>query len=180
VRVIPGEGDGVAHIVCGISDSSADASELLEARWHVRIPRQADLVIATLSGDPARHSFGDLSAALACAARVVKPQGRIVLLSRAEPNLGPGAEIIRQAEEPDDLLDTLREANPPDMVAAYQWVWGVQQAASVFLLSGLPAETAEELFTTPLEHAGEVQRLVDAAASCVILPDAHRTLAEVE
>lgn len=180
VRVIAGAGDSISHVVCGLADASPDADQLLDERWHVRVPYAADLVVAALAGAPARHDFAALAQALACAARVVKPAGRIVLLSRAAPELGPGGELIRNAEEPDDLLAALEEMNPPDLTAAYQWAWGLQQAASVYLLSGLPAETAEELFTTPLEHAEQVQKLIDAAASCLILPDAHRTLAEVE
>jgi hypothetical protein len=47
------------------------------------------------------------------------------------------------------------------------------------LLSGLPSETAEGLFTTPIEHARQVQRLIDAGGSCLILPEAHKLLVTV-
>jgi hypothetical protein len=43
----------------------------------------------------------------------------------------------------------------------------------------LPAQTAEELFTVPLEQAGQVQRLLGSAASCLFLADAHKTMAVV-
>jgi hypothetical protein len=45
------------------------------------------------------------------------------------------------------------------------------------LLSGLPAEAVEALFTTPMQHARQVQRLLDAGGSCLVLPDAHKLLA---
>jgi hypothetical protein len=47
------------------------------------------------------------------------------------------------------------------------------------LLSALPAETAEALFATQMEHARQVQRLIDAGGNCLVLPDAHRLLAVV-
>ncbi len=49
--------------------------------------------------------------------------------------------------------------------------------ARLYLLSGLPAEVAEEAFATPLEQAPEVQRLLDAADSYLFLADADKTLA---
>jgi hypothetical protein len=50
----------------------------------------------------------------------------------------------------------------------------------VALLSGLDDEAAEELFATPLQNAGQVQRLLDAAGSCLFLADAHKALAVLE
>jgi hypothetical protein len=50
-------------------------------------------------------------------------------------------------------------------------------AARVYLLSGLPGETVEELSATPLENAGQVQRLIDAGGPCLFLGDAHKALA---
>ena len=114
----------------------------------------------------------------ASAARVVKPQGRIVLLSRAAPALGEGAEILRQAEDPEEALQLLRQHTPPDMAAAFQWASAAGRA-TLYLLSNLPGEAAEELFTTPLERAGQVERLLRTGGSCLVLPDADKTLAIV-
>jgi hypothetical protein len=47
----------------------------------------------------------------------------------------------------------------------------------LYLLSKLPAEIAEEMFTVPLENADQVQRLVAGNGSCLILPHAHKTMA---
>jgi hypothetical protein len=45
------------------------------------------------------------------------------------------------------------------------------------LLSRLPIETVEELYATPLERAGQAQKLIAAAERVIVLPDAHLTLA---
>jgi hypothetical protein len=62
------------------------------------------------------------------------------------------------------------------MVPALRWA-SATAAARVYLLSGLPGETVEELSATPLEDAGQVQRLIDAGGSCLFLGDAHKALA---
>jgi hypothetical protein len=85
-------------------------------------------------------------------------------------------ELVRQAEDPEQALALLRRQTPSDMAAAFQWARTAQQA-SIYLLSGLPPETAEELFTTPLNHPGQVQRLLDGAGSYLFLADAHKALA---
>jgi nickel-dependent lactate racemase len=179
VQIIEGAGEDIAHIVAGPVDTGAEGQRLLEERWREVVERPGDTVLATLSGDPARHDFADLARALACAARVVRPGGRIVVLSQAAPALGPGAELLRQAENPEAALTLLRQQRPPDMAAAFLWA-GAARQAQVYLLSGLPQETAEELFTTPLEHAGQVQRLLDAEGTCLVLEDAHKVMAVLE
>jgi nickel-dependent lactate racemase len=176
VQVIQGSGAGIVHVVGGLANTSAEGQRLLNARWRKSVDETADVVIAAVAGDPSEQDFGDLASALTCAGRVVKPQGRIVLLSAADPELGTGAEMVRQSTDPEQALAVLRQQTPPDMAAAFQWATAVQRA-SVYLLSGLPDETAEELFTTPLEHAGQVQRLLDSDGTCLFLADAHKSLA---
>lgn len=179
VQVIEGRGDGVAHVLGGLASTNAEGRRLLDARWRLTVDSAADTVVASLSGNPARHDFAALARALAAAARVVKPGGRIVLLSQATPQLGPGAESLRRADDPEGALSVLREEVPTDMAAAFQWASATQQA-TVYLLSGLPGEVAEELFTTPLDNAGQVQRLLNGPGSCLFLEDAHKLMAVVK
>jgi nickel-dependent lactate racemase len=176
LQVIEAEGVEIAHIVGGMVDSSVDGQQLLDARWRTRVAERADTVVATVTGEPAHHDFTDLARALGCASRVVKPRGRIILLSRAAPELGTGADLLRQAGDPDQALRLLRQQPPPDMNAAYEWTRAVAEA-SVYLLSELPSELAEDLFVTPLEQVGQVQRLLEQNGSCLFLPDAHKMLA---
>ncbi len=92
VQIIEGPGDSVAHVVAGAAEAAAEGQRLLDATWRQEVPDAADLVVATLSGDPGRVTFADLATAAANAARVVRSDGRILLLTRAAPDLGPGLE----------------------------------------------------------------------------------------
>jgi nickel-dependent lactate racemase len=178
VQVIEGAGDAVAHVVAGADDSLPEGQRLHNACWRRPVPRAADTVIAALGGDPSRHDFADLADAVACASRVLKPNGRIVVLSEASPG-GASAALLREAGEPAAALAEVRRRKDYELRPAWQWATVAQQA-QIYLLSGLPDEAVEELSATPLEGAAQVQRLVDAGRSCLFLPDAHKTLALVE
>jgi nickel-dependent lactate racemase len=176
MQVIEGSGDELAYVVSGLADTGGEGVRLLNAQWRVTVDRPADVVVAAIGGNASRQTFADLAEALACAVRVVKPQGRIVLLSQAGPALDAGASLLREAVDPEEGLKLLQRNTPRDMAASLQWASAAQQA-TLYVLSGLPPETVEELFAVPLEHAGQVRRLVDSAERCLVLPDAHKTLA---
>lgn len=179
VQVIEAAGDGVAHVIAGTTDASREGQRVQDACWRHTVSRAADLVVAAVSGDPARHGFAELAAALACAARVVQPGGRIVLLSRIAPPVASIPDALLRGEEPQAIVDELRGKHTLEAVPLLQWA-GAAKHANINLLSGLSDETVEELFATPLHDVREVQRLVDAGGSCLILPDAHKMLVVVE
>src|SRR5262249_42729068 len=151
VQVVEGPGDQLAHVLGGSLDASAEGQRLLESGWRVTVEQPADVVIASVSGDPARHDLASLAQALANAARVVQPGGQIALLTEATPDLGEAGALIRQAGSPQEALAQLKGDKAPEHLAAHQWAAAVDKA-HVYLLSGLPEEVAEDLFTTPLEN----------------------------
>ncbi|HLN28366.1 MAG TPA: lactate racemase domain-containing protein [Gemmataceae bacterium] len=177
IHVVEDQGDDLCQVTSGLADTDGDSIRALNARWHGTVDQLADNVIASITGDPQRQTFAELGAALACSERVVKPDGRILLLTDALPSLGTAAEIMRESSAADQVLKVLRKQPPPEMAGAFQWVSAAERA-KIYLLSRLPAETAEELFTTPLERPNQVQRLLDQGGTCVFIPDAHKTMLE--
>jgi nickel-dependent lactate racemase len=178
VQVVEGAGDDIAVVVAGPVDTADEGLRLYEARWALTAADLADTVVATVSGDPRRHEFAYLARALDHAAQVVQPEGRVILLSEAAPRLGPGADVLRQADDPGRAIESLRQNRAPDRAAAVQWA-GAARRAHVYLLSGLPEAVAEELFVTPMEEASQLQRLVRGAGSYLLLEDADRALPAV-
>lgn len=176
VQVIEAGGDQVAHVIGGTAESGASGVQLLDACWRVEVDRPADTVVATVSGDPTRHGFADLARAAACASRVVKSRGRIVLLSQSDPVLPASVQLLRNADDPTQAVGLLKGQTTAGLAAAWQWATAAQQA-SIYLLSGLPEATSDELFATRLEDPHQVQRLLSGGGSTIILPDAHKTLA---
>jgi nickel-dependent lactate racemase len=176
VQVVEGPGDSVADVVAGPIDSSAEGRRGLDDRWRVTTDRPADLVIASLSGDPARHDFADVARALHAASQVVRVGGRVVLLTRADPDL-TAVEVLLTAENPEAALTALRRQSPN--AAAQLWA-GAASHAHVYLLSDVSADVVEQLFATPMERADQAQRLLGADDVCLFLEDAHKTLAVLE
>ena len=76
----------------------------------------------------------------------------------AAPELGDGFQQMLRADEPDEVFDLLRANPPPDWPAVFLWLDAVRKA-HVYLLSGLPAETAEGLV-----HDADGARSAGAAA----------------
>ena len=175
VQVIRGEGDTVQEVVAGLPDGGAEGIRRQDARWRGTVADRPDLVIATVSGDPRGLSFADLAKAAAGAARVVRPGGRIAILTTAAPPLGEGAESIRHADDPAAAARRLTKATPDDRPAALLWCFAAK-SAGVFLASGYPDEVAEELHATPIRTPSEVQRLIDAAGRVLVIPDAHQSM----
>jgi len=179
VQVIEGAGDAIAHVIGGPLESSDAGQRLLDARWRVACANPADVVIASVTGDPALRTMDDLARAAFAAARVVRPGGSIVILSEVTPALGPGIETFRRHDDPALALSVLQQEKPDDLATCYHWATAADQA-KIYLLSGLADDVAEELFAIPMQQAGQAQRLLTDQTTCILLPDAHRTLAVLQ
>ena len=178
VQVIEGAGGAVQEVVAGLPESSAEGVRRQQARWHATVEERPDLVVAAISGPPERVDFLAIASAAATAARVVRPGGRIAVLTDAAPPLEEGAELLREAEDPAAVGKVLAKRKPDDWPAAALWAFAAGQA-SLFVASGWPDDVTEELFATPIASASEVQRLIDAAERVLVIPDAHKTMVEL-
>jgi nickel-dependent lactate racemase len=179
VQVIEGAGGTVQEVVAGLLDSGAEGVRRQDARWRGTVADEPDLVIATVSGDPGRVTFLDLAKAAACGARVVKKGGRVAVLTDAAPALGEGADLLRRMDGPQGAYKRLAAARPADWAAAHLWAYAAKRA-SLVLASGYGDDVAEELWATPIARPSELQRLVAAAESVLVVPDAHRSMVTAE
>jgi len=179
VQVIHGFGDGTAEVLVGLPGSSATGAKHLEGLWKCHAESAADLVIAAVSGDRDRVTLLDLAAAVNTARRAVKPDGRIVLLTDAAPMLDAATELLRRTDNPSTALKRVRAAALDDPTAAILWARAAN-SARLFVASGWPEEVVEELFAIAVGKPTELQRLIDAADTVAIIPDAHRTRIAVD
>jgi hypothetical protein len=159
--------------MAGLSETIRDGADRLDARWKTRIGELADTVIATLSGDPARHDFAALARAAAAGARAAKPDGTVIVLSEADADLGPAVDVLRRCDEPPEAVKLIFRERPADAAAAVQWAWAAGRAR-LQLASEIRPTTVEEMFATPLSGPKDVQRLLDAGGRVLIIPDAHK------
>jgi nickel-dependent lactate racemase len=179
VQVILGAGGTIQDVVAGLLDSSAEGTRRQDARWRGFVADEPATVIAAVSGDPERITFLDLAKAAACAARVVRKGGRVVVLTDAAPPLGEGAALLGRFDSPKGAYKRLAAAKPDDWAACYLWAYAAKHA-NLVLASGYPEDVAEGLYATPIRTPSEVQRLIDAADPVLLIPDAHLSMVTVE
>lgn len=172
LSAIAGEGGGVAEVIGGPAETHRIARAALRDRWVATIDRRADVAVATLVGPSAKHTTAEFAAALTHASLAVNEGGVLVLLTDAAPDLGEGFALAQQLDDPGEARRRIG-SDYADQTAAQLWLRAVQRHR-VFVLCRWPEEMVEELFATPLQHAAQVQRLIDASGDCVLLPDANR------
>jgi hypothetical protein len=177
LQVLVGEGGTVTQVLGGLMSTSAEGRRLLDETWRAGADRLADVVVAVVPGEAGPHDFAVVARALGNVARAVRPRGRVILLTRRRPEPGPSGQLLSRTDSPARALDLLRREAPSDAVAAYLWVSAAQRA-SVHLLSGLSDEAASKLFTTPIHSVDQIQGLIPADSSCLILTDSDRTVVD--
>jgi hypothetical protein len=175
VQIIEDRSGKPAHILAGLADTSAEGRRLQNAQWRLEVAGLADVVVAQLNDVPERQSIAAFARGLACASRVVKPGGQIILLTGAAPQLSPAFQLLRQADTPDEALSLLKEKEPAGLSAAFQWASAAGRA-SLFIYSQLDHGIVEELFAAPIADANEAAKLT-ANGRCVYLADADKALA---
>lgn len=169
VQVIDAAHGGVSAVVAGASDAAREGERLRDRHWRVSVPRRPDTVVVTA---PPK----DLILAAENAARVIQPNGRIVLLLDGSAELPEGMDLIQKASDPEAAVAALR--NTPHRQAK-AWAAAVAHAR-ISVLSGLESSLVEELFASPLAGPEQVQRLVARSGDCLLLEDGHRSLAVLE
>ncbi|MBX9679178.1 MAG: lactate racemase domain-containing protein [Gemmataceae bacterium] len=179
VQAVEGPGGSVLQIMGGPPESCREGERVLDRFWRREVAEAAEVVVASLTGDPGRLTFADLARALANAARVVRTGGKIVLLTEAAPSPGPASEILTQSDDPGRAVRRFQKEIPEDAEAGFLWATAATHA-KLYVLSGMPEEAVEEMFATPLQHATQTQRILAGAGSVLLLPDAHLTLASVK
>lgn len=176
IQIIEGMGDDVAHVVTGVLSSASAGENLLMANWRAEAEQEADLVLATVTGTPARLGFGELAAAAAKAAYFARAGGAVVLITEAAPELDEATSLICESDSAEEAVNLILKRKPAHAGPALQWLSATARAR-VYLKSPMKAETVEELLATPLDKHEQIQKLIDAASSCIFLGDAHKIVA---
>lgn len=176
IQVVPGAASEVLHLLAGSAEAVfRTGSRLCEEAWGFRVPRLADLVVATIEGDASEQSWENVGRALAAATRALRPGGAVVVCSEMEEGLGPALEQIVGAVDLDEALAEIQRQHPADALTATQVVHALQRG-KVYLISQLDDELVEELGLAPLE-AEQLSRIAQRYDSCLVLTNSHHAIA---
>lgn len=174
VQVID-DGARAVDIVAGLPNSLAEGVRRHDTRWRTRIAERPDTVIATVSPNP---RFLELAMAAVNAARIVAKGGRIVVLAPPMDISGEGVAILRGVDDPGDARKILAKARPDDWTACHLWATAARRG--LLYMANLGADFADELFANAIGNEREVERLLESSERILILPNAHRSIVEVD
>jgi hypothetical protein len=162
----------VGAIAGHVSAVYREGARRVEEAWTCAARDQADLVVAGVGVDWKATTLDDLAHGLAMAARLVRPGGKVVALSRAEGTPGRAMRRLAERNEPGftpGLLSGLE--SEPDFPAARSLASTLARA-DVYLLSRLDAGLMEDLGIIPLAGPADVARLASRCDSCSVLAPA--------
>ena len=180
IQVLPSRSHaGMAAILMGNTDRVAGRGRtLLDENWRVTLDQRGETALVAIPSSGGETIWADLGAALEAARKLIVQGGRIIVLSDLAAKPGPGVEIIRNCRSAKAALRPLRQAAPPDVLAATQ-IASAADWASIYLLSRLESPLVEGLHMTPLDHAREVTRLLETCDGCVVLAGAQHVYSEI-
>jgi lactate racemase len=156
----------------------------LDEIYKIRIPRLADLVIATPGGLPKDINLYQTQKALDNAGQAVRPGGIIILAGECREGFGEHVfeEWLKDAGKPEDLLNRVRQEFRLGGHKAAAIAMVIAKA-EVYFVSDMPEEEAARTFMRPFSDLGLAVETALARlgpdARVIIMPHAGSTLPEL-
>jgi nickel-dependent lactate racemase len=180
VEVVPGPGDSVLDVLAGELEAVARKSDRAwQSAWRFSVPRPADLVVVTLEGSKAHHTWERFAHALRVATAVAADDAAIVVCTELATLPGEALRRADNVTDGEELLEELQDSAEVDFEAAAELTAALERAR-VYLISRLEDEVVEELGMTPLAGTESIERLAQWAESCILISNAQHATAVVE
>ena len=178
IQALPGPGDSVLDVLAGdAAEVFRVGQERCQQAWSFEIPRTAELIVASITGDAASQSWDNVGRALAAALRVVSDGGAIAICTELAVAPGPAVQGLGHADDLRSALRQIRKHRPTDALPATELAVALGRT-KVYLLSRLPEDTVEELGIAAVSKPQDIVRLAQRHESCVLLNDAQFAVAQ--
>lgn len=126
--------------------------EMIAARGKVKIPAQADIVLASAGGFPKDINLYQAHKALESAKYAVREGGVLILVAECREEIGHPLfkDWMLSASSPEQIMERIQQefvlgAHKAAAMAA------IEEHASIYLVSEMPGELVRRLFMTPFE-----------------------------
>lgn len=183
IQVLSGRGRGVSRILAGFDQSVLkQGMAILTENRQVKIDQRIQTVVVAFEADEAGHSWEQLGAACATARSLVERGGKVVVLSELSclaENLSDGLRMLQGTRHPREVLKPLRDASPPDFLAATQ-IAQLADWAEIYLFSKMDPSLVDSLLMNPLDSEREVIRLIANCQQCAIIAGAQHTYGKLQ
>ncbi|MCA9041502.1 MAG: DUF2088 domain-containing protein [Planctomycetaceae bacterium] len=163
LQVVASAQGGVAHVLAGAPDSvMRRGKELLEKLWTVHLKDRLETILISVDqAGTGEHGWREVCAAIETGRKLVEHGGRIIVLSQLQEAPGIGINQLARSEFPTDVMQSLRETLPEDVIPASQLARALDWAR-VYLLSSLEEEFLEDLFMIPIQDEAALERLLES------------------
>jgi len=179
MQVVPASGGGVAEIVAGDPRAVAEHCQALcEQLWSFRVPRQANLVIASVAGGPQEQTWENVGRALAAAEPLVADGGAVAICSNLDAAPGHALGQLIGSDDFDRVERNVRNDHSEDSWPAWQLARALQRGP-VYFLSRLEGDDVEEMGLAPVAEIDELIRLAQRQESCIVLDNSQYAVATV-
>lgn len=179
MQVVPGAGGTVAAVVAGDAEAVAEhCQELCDELWQFKVPRQASLVIASVTGGPQEQTWENVGRALAAIEPLAAEYGAVAICT--ELNCRPGHAIGQLIGSSDfaEVESNVRNDHSADSWTAWHLARALQRGP-VYFMSQLDADDVEEMGLAPVADMEELARLASHQESCIVLDHSQYAVATV-
>jgi nickel-dependent lactate racemase len=179
MQVVPASDGGVAEIVAGDPRAVAEhCQESCEQLWSFRVPRQANLVIANITGGPQEQTWENIGRALAAAEPLVADCGAVAICSDLATAPGHALGQLIGSADFDGVERNVRNNHSADSWPAWQLARALQRGP-VYFLSQLDSDDVEDMGLAPIAGIDELVRLAVRQESCIVLDNSQYSVATV-
>lgn len=173
MEVVPGPEGTVAQCYCGTPPTVARAAaERYREIWCQPTSETADLVVAMVRENVKQLDWHALGQALSAVEELVETGGAIVLCSDLTSQPGQALKRLFNAGDLSVVEEKIKRDPFADSYLALQ-LCRVLQRHTIYLASALDPEIVEGYGLAPLSNEQELQRLIGAYRSCILLKDAQ-------
>jgi nickel-dependent lactate racemase len=179
MQVVPASDGGVAEVVAGDPRAVAErCQESCEQLWSFSVPRQANLVIASITGGPQEQTWENIGRALAAAEPLVADDGAVAICSDLATAPGHALGQLIGSADFEGVERNVRNDHSADSWPAWQLARALQRGP-VYFLSQLDADHVEEMGLAPIAEIDELIRLAERQESCIVLDNSQYIVATV-
>ncbi|MEZ5951882.1 MAG: hypothetical protein R3C12_22260 [Planctomycetaceae bacterium] len=144
---------------------SSGGVELLNESWRATVSQRAETVVIALAGEYA-NSLVSPSRACKSAAKLVLPEGRVILLANPPALPETLLEILKNPAEPDEPVAKTESHSHAETDAPHA---GATTKNAVYFRSPWEDDTVENLYCIPLNNEPEIRRAPEGGETYAIL-----------
>ncbi len=176
ITAVPGPNRQPPHWFSGRMEAFRSARDLHRSIWNLDLEEPVELIVLSWPKSNGPRELADVATALERFRPCLEPGGRFVIVC---PEISGTDDWRAMASIYLDDIESTGSSQSAGLLnkAFKRWSRALRQG-SIFILSSLETDTCEDLQAHQLDRLANVQRLVSAAKTMLLINDADRAMAK--